>query len=596
MGRTRRVFRLVFTEWPPLVIALASGAGYIFLQLVPPLFIRDAMSIIGGKQGQVVHSIGSAIFWLLIANAFRSVLFLESNQMGHIAGYRVVRNLRLEVYGHLQRLSPAFYTKEKTGFLVSKVVNDVDTMELFVAHALLQVFTSLMLLLGTAVIMFIINWRLAVVSLAPIPPLVFVAFSFGKKMQLNYRALRSSLADLAAQLTDSLSGMVVIQAFTRENAELRKLGARADSLYRHFISASWLFHASSPLIEFLGGLGTVLVLWVGSGALGGASVADLVAFFLYTRFFYVPISQIGQINDQVQNALAGADRIFDVLDAKPEIREAGDAVAPVQPAWSVEFRAVDFGYGNEPDVLHQVSFTVGEGEMLAIVGPSGAGKTTITKLLDRFYDVQRGSILVAGRDVRTLPLQFLRQHVGLVLQDVFLFDGTVLDNLLVGCPDATTDQVIAAAIAANAHEFIVALPDQYETLVGERGVRLSGGQKQRLSIARAILKDAPILVLDEATSSVDTASEALIQEALSRLATAPLGRQVRIGESSLPMRRRTTIVVAHRLSTIKHADRILVMEHGRIVEEGAHEALMQRGGLYSELYRAQLRRQEWGLV
>jgi ABC-type multidrug transport system fused ATPase/permease subunit len=320
------------------------------------------------------------------------------------------------------------------------------------------------------------------------------------------------------------------------------------------------------------------------------------AFFLYTRFFYVPISQIGQINDQVQNALAGADRIFDVLDTKPEIREAGDAVAPVQPAWSVEFRAVDFGYGNEPDVLHQVSLTVGEGEMLAIVGPSGAGKTTITKLLDRFYDVQRGSILVAGRDVRTLPLQFLRQHVGLVLQDVFLFDGTVLDNLLVGCPDATTDQVIAAAIAANAHEFIVALPDQYETLVGERGVRLSGGQKQRLSIARAILKDAPILVLDEATSSVDTASEALIQEALSRLATAPLGRQVLMGESSLPMRRRTTIVVAHRLSTIKHADRILVMEHGRIVEEGAHEALMQRGGLYSELYRAQLRRQEWGLV
>ncbi|MGI8912957.1 MAG: ABC transporter ATP-binding protein [Chloroflexota bacterium] len=595
MGRTRRVFRLVFLQWPPLAIALASGTGYIILQLVPPLFIRDAMSIIGGKQGQVVHSISAAIVWLLIANAFRSVLFLVSNQMGHIAGYRVVRNLRLEVYGHLQRLSPSFYTKEKTGFLVSKVVNDVDTMELFVAHALLQMFTSLILLLGTAVIMFIINWRLAIVSLAPIPPLVIVAFSFGKKMQHNYRSLRSSLADLAAQLTDSLSGMVVIQAFTREDAELRKLGTRADSLYRHFIQASWLFHASSPLIEFLGGLGTILVLWVGSGALGGASISDLVAFFLYTRFFYVPISQIGQINDQVQNALAGAERIFDVLDAKPEIGESGDATAPVLPSWSVEFRAVDFGYSNEPDVLHQVSFRVGEGEMLAIVGPSGAGKTTITKLLDRFYDVQRGAVLIAGRDVRTLPLQFLRQHVGLVLQDVFLFDGSVLDNLLIGRPEATTAQVVAAATAANAHEFIVDLPDRYDTLVGERGVRLSGGQKQRLSIARAILKDAPILVLDEATSSVATASEALIQETLSRLATAPLGSETGDYRTTSP-RRRTTIVVAHRLSTIKHADRILVMERGSIVEEGTHEALMQRGGLYSELYRAQLRRQEWELV
>jgi ABC-type multidrug transport system fused ATPase/permease subunit len=595
MTRTRRVYVLIFAQWQPLAVALAAGAGYIFLQLVPPLFIRDAMSIISGKQGQVVHSIGSAIFWLLVANAFRSVLFLVSNQMGHIAGYRVVRNLRLEVYAHLQRLSPAFYTKEKTGYLVSKVVNDVDTMELFVAHALLQMFTSLMLLLGTAVIMFIINWRLAIVSLAPIPPLIIVAFSFGKKMQHNYRSLRSSLADLAAQLTDSLSGMLVIQAFTREDAELKKLGHRADSLYRHFIQASWLFHASSPLIEFLGGLGTILVLWVGSGALGGASIEDLVAFFLYTRFFYVPISQIGQINDQVQNALAGADRIFDALDAKPEIDDAGAGTAPTHPTWTVEFRDVNFGYGQEPDVLRNVSFRVGEGEMLAIVGPSGAGKTTMTKLLDRFYDVQRGAVLVAGRDVRTLPMQFLRQHVGLVLQDVFLFDGTVLDNLLVGRPDATTAQVIAAAEAANAHEFIVDLPDQYDTMVGERGIRLSGGQKQRISIARAILKDAPILVLDEATSSVDTASETLIQEALSRLATAPLG-SVAPEDSNLPARRRTTIVVAHRLSTIKHADRIIVLEHGSIVEEGAHDVLMQRGGLYSELYRAQLRRQEWELV
>lgn len=588
----------MLAQWQPLALAFAAGAGYIVLQLLPPLFIRDAMSIIAGKHGQVVQSIGAAIWWMLVATGVRSLLFLVSNQMGHVAGYRIVRRLRLDVYAHLQRLSPAFYTKEKTGYLVSKVVNDVDTMELFVAHALLQMFTSVVLLIGTAAIMFAINWRLAVVSLAPIPPLVLVAFSFGKKMQHNYRDLRRSLADLAAQLTDSLSGMMVIQAFTREEAELQRLGQRADSLYKHFIKASWFFHASSPLIEFLGGLGTVLVLWVGSGALGGAPLEDLVAFFLYTRFFYVPISQIGQINDQVQNGLSGAERIFEVLDTKPAIVDAPDAAAPEHPEWSVELRDVEFGYGREADVIRGVSFTVQEGEMLAIVGPSGAGKTTITKLLDRFYDVKRGQVLVAGRDVRKLPLDFLRRNVGLVLQDVVLFDGTVLENLLVGRPDATMEQVVAAARAANAHGFITELPEGYETLVGERGVRLSGGQKQRLSIARAILKDAPILVLDEATSSVDTASEAQIQEALSRLASAPLGADEGPGGNghAVHRRRRTTIVVAHRLSTIRHADRILVMQDGVVVEEGTHPKLMRLGGLYCELYRAQLRRQEWELV
>lgn len=595
MSFGRRVSTLVWAQWPPLVLAFATGAGYIALQLLPPLLIRDALAILGGKPGGLIHSVGAAISWLLAANAVRGVLFLVSNQMGHIAGYRIVRSLRIQVYDHLQKLNPAFYTREKTGNLVSKVVNDVDTMELFVAHALLQLFTSLVMIVGTAVIMFIINWRLALVSLAPIPPLVLVALFYGKQMQENYRSLRRSLADLAAQLTDSLSGIMVVQAFTRERQELKKLERRADALYQHFVKASWLFHASMPLIEFLGSLGTVLVLWVGSGALGGATIEDMVAFFLYIRFFYVPISQIGQINDQVQNALAGAERIFEVLDSTPAVVDAPDARVPEQPEWSVEFHNVTFGYGQEAEVLHDVSFRVAEGEMLAVVGPSGAGKTTMTKLVDRFYDVQGGQVLVGGRDVRTLPLTFLRSHVGLVLQDVFLFDGTIRENLLVGRPDASEAEMVAAARAANVHDFINELPEGYDTFVGERGVRLSGGQKQRVSIARAILKDAPVLILDEATSSVDTASEALIQEALNRLATTPLRRSALAGEAVHP-RRRTTIVVAHRLSTIKHADRIIVLRDGHIAEQGTHTELLQRGGLYSDLYHAQLRRQEWELV
>ncbi len=419
MTFARRVTALVLEQWPPLALAFGAGAAYIGLQLIPPLLIRDGLSMLAGKQGQIVTSLAAAVIWLLSANAVRGLLFLLSNQMGHVAGYRIVRTLRLRVYDHLQRLNPAFYTKEKTGALVSKVVFDVDTMELFVAHALLQLFTSLVLVVGTAAVMFAINPRLALVSLSPIPPLLFIALFYGKKMQQNYRNLRHSLADLAAQLTDSLSGMMVVQAFTREKAELRKLERRADALYTHFVRASWLFHASSPLIEFLGSLGTVLVLWVGSGAFGGASIEDMVAFFLYIRFFYVPISQIGGINDQIQNALAGAERIFAVLDSPPAIVDSPHAEVPVEPHWSVEFDHVTFRYDHDAPVLRDVSFKVREGEMLAIVGASGAGKTTITKLLDRYYDVTSGRILVGGRDIRTLPLAYLRSHVGLVLQDVF---------------------------------------------------------------------------------------------------------------------------------------------------------------------------------
>jgi ATP-binding cassette, subfamily B, bacterial len=585
-----RLTTLVLAHWQPLALALGAGALHIIFQLLPPLFIRDGLAILSGRDGYIATSIALAIILLLISNAARSFLFLVSNQMGHVAGYRMVRDLRLDVYRHLQLMTPSFYARSKTGTLVAKVVNDVEQMELFVAHALLQLFTTLVMVVGIAVIMVLINPLLALVALLPIPPLIIVAVVYAKKMQANYRDLRRSLGDMAAALQDNLSGMMVIQAFTRERTELERLRTKTDHLYGHFVRASWLFHASFPLIEFLGGLGTVLVLWMGAQALGGVPLEDLVIFFLYLRYFYQPISQIGQINDQVQNALASAERIFEVLDTDPEIQDRPGVKAPVSVRWDLAFDDVHFSYGPDGEVLRGVSFVAREGEMVAIVGPSGAGKTTITKLIGRFHDPEAGQVQIGGHDLRSLPLDFIRSNISLVLQDVFLFDGTVRENLLVGRADATEDEVIAAAQAANAHEFIAQLPLGYETRVGERGVLLSGGQKQRLSIARALLKDAPILVLDEATSSVDTASEALIQQALNRLAGGG------VDSAGLTRPRRTSIVVAHRLSTIKHADRIIVLSDGRIVEEGTHDYLLVAGGLYSELYNAQLRRQEWELV
>jgi ATP-binding cassette subfamily B protein/subfamily B ATP-binding cassette protein MsbA len=395
---------------------------------------------------------------------------------------------------------------------------------------------------------------------------------FSKISRPMFKEAQKEIAEVSAILQDNFSGIKEIKAFTQEEYESKRTLSRIAAYTRAILRALKLSNAFHPSIEFVSGLGTVIVIFFG-GRLALANqlaLEDLVAFLLYLNTFYQPITSFGMINEGIQHALASAERVFEILNEEPEIKDAPDAIEVDRVKGKIEFRNVSFRYVDDVPVLKNVSFKVNPGEMIALVGPTGVGKTTIANLIPRFYDPDSGQILIDDIDIRKIKLSSLRKQISMVSQDVFLFNGTVKENILYGRPDATDEEVIAAAKAANAHDFIMELPEGYNTRVGERGVKLSGGQKQRISIARALLKDAPILILDEATSSVDTQTEKLIQEALENL-----------------MKNRTTIVIAHRLSTIRDADQIIVLKDGEIVEAGRHNELLKKGGLYSQLCKAQ---------
>ena len=567
----KRLLGYMRPYWKPLVVTGALLLLHTGLNLLPPLFQREIVDQVIGTRD--LSRLGVMIATLIGVYAVLQFVDFGDLYVRHALGERFIFDLRVRIYAHLQRLSLSFFERTSTGELMSRVTNDVNALEQFVTHGVALTAVDLLRLLGASAVLLALDWQLALVVLIPLPVMAFGLRRFNQRARPIYRRVRDRLGDINAKLQDNLAGIRVIQAFGQEEAELAHFSDTSERYYRERLRGLRTWSTFFPTLHFLAALGGVLVLGFGARLVvnGQLSLGTLVAFLSYITSFYQPLRRLTEVGNVFQQAIAAGERIFELLDEVPEIRDAPDAVALDEIEGDVIFDDVHFCYGDGDEVLHDVEFRMAPGEVVALVGPSGAGKTSIANLLCRFYDPGHGRILVDGHDLRGVQIRSLRQHVAVVLQDTFLFNTTVRENLLYGKPDASEEETVAAAEAAYAHEFIQQLPQGYDTEIGERGVKLSGGQKQRLALARAILADPRILILDEATSSVDAEAEYLIQQALEEV-----------------MKGRTSLVIAHRLSTIRNADKIIALEEGRIREVGDHHELLARGGLYSQLYQRQL--------
>ncbi len=571
MKSLKFVFQFTGKYTGVLALTILSMLLLVGVQLFAPWIVRSMISAISdpGVDPADLAQITRLALLALGLYLLRAVLQFVRSYMAHVAGWSVVADVRAAVYEHLQRLSLRFYETKQTGQLMSRVVNDTDLIESLIAHAIPDLAANSLMLVGVIAVLSGINWQLTLLSMVPVPLIILGMQGYSKYVRPAFRTRQSELGKLSATLNDNLSGVREIKAFAREESEASRV-LNHIILYRDSnLRALRLMATFHPFVTFSSSLGTIILIYFGGRFVLGQTldIADLVAFFLYLELLYQPVRELSGVWENVQQALAGAERVAELLDEAPDIIEKPDAVALQGRArGEIEFKGVGFGYSVGDTILKNVNLKITPGMVVALVGPTGVGKTTLANLIPRFYDVCDGSITLDGHDIRDLTLNSIRQQISIVLQDIFLFHGTARENILFGRKDATEEEMIQASRIANAHEFITRLPDGYDTLLGERGVRLSGGQKQRMAIARAVLKDTPILILDEATSSVDTETELLIQQALEKLMVG-----------------KTVVVIAHRLSTIRSADLIVVLQDNGIVEQGTHEELIALDGLYKRL-------------
>ncbi|MGH7412460.1 MAG: ABC transporter ATP-binding protein [Candidatus Methylomirabilis sp.] len=517
----------------------------------------------------VITFIGGILFFVFVAKG--ALMYLQQILMRSVSE-RVKKDIRNDLYGHLQTLSLGFYTRRSTGELMSRLTFDIESLGGAATDFFRNALREPLNIIGLLILLFMIKWQLALLSLVVLPCAILPIVKFGKKIRTRGLRMHERRATLDTILEETISGVRIVKAFAMEDYERGRFAKANEAVFHAMMRVVKVDALTSPVLEILGAIGIALAVWVGGYLVYSHALSPgaFMAFLGALASLYQPVKRLSQIHNDIQRGLAGVSRVFELMDTQSEVVERPDALTLGRMQEGVQFHNLSFGYGPERVVLQGISFSAKLGEIVAIVGSSGAGKTTLLNLLPRFYDPTGGFITIDGVEISRVTIRSLREQMGIVTQDTILFDDTVFNNIAYGQPGVAPDQVVEAARIANAEEFIATLPEGYQTRIGERGVRLSGGQKQRIAIARAILKNPPLLILDEATSALDAESERLVQEALDRL-----------------MQNRTSFVIAHRLSTIIRADKILVLDGGRLVEQGTHAELMARRGAYWRLYETQ---------
>lgn len=540
--------------------------------LYVPWIVRDVIDkVFQNKDSDLLNLISLGIVVIFFA---RGIFYYGQSYLMNYVGESIVIDVRGIVYRKLMTLSTHFFDTNKLGTIMSYVTNDVAALQGAMVANSIEIITETSVLIGSVGAMVYLDWKLTLFTFCTFPVVLFFMDFFGKKIRKSGHRIQQATADITSILQETLAATRVVKSFVRELYEIARFDQQNKANFYANMKSAKLMGTLSPVIEFIAALGVTAIIWFGGRSVIGGDITagSLVAFLVYAINISNPIKRIARVLGSIQKALAAAERVFYIMDLTDTIPQKPDAITLPSVEGNVEFRHVSFAYNKGETILHDVSFSAKPGQAIALVGPSGAGKSTVASLLPRFYDVTEGAIFVDGHDVRDVTLASLREQVGIVPQETNLFNDTVYNNILYGRLDATRDEVIAAAKAANADEFIQQLPKGYDTQLGDRGVNISGGQRQRISIARAILKNPRILILDEATSALDTESERIVQEALDRLMVG-----------------RTSFVIAHRLSTIQNAAKIIVLDKGSIVEEGTHQQLMAKHGLYAHLHDIQFK-------
>jgi len=564
---------LVFTRryWVRLFLAFVCLMGTTAFGMAVPWIIREAIDTVidYGERGFLFLAAAA----LIGASALRGISAFGHMYLSEIVSQKTAYDIRNAIYDQLQRLNFAYHDKTQTGQLMSRATADVEAIRMFFGRGLLHLAQLLFLFVGIAYILVSMNWKLAVISLSFLPLIGFRAATVSLHLRPIWLKVQQMLGVMGTTLEENLTGVRVVKTFCQQEQESKKFYAEANQLYHEQINAVRQMAFNMPLMAFLITLPTALILWYGGLQVisGNLTIGGLTQFILYLGMMVMPVRRLGGFTNMISRATSAGQRILEILDAESPIRENPDAIELGNVKGRICFENVSFSYDSAGPVLKDISFSVQPGELVALVGTSGSGKSTLAHLIPRFYDVSTGAITADGIDIRNVKVSSLRKNVGIVQQDIFLFSDTIRHNIAYGAVNADMKQIVTAAKAAYLHDFVRSLPDSYETWVGERGITLSGGEKQRLAIARTLLTDPGILILDDSTSSVDAEIEHLIRQALDRL-----------------IKGRTTFIITHRLPIVKNADLILVLDEGRIVEQGRHRDLMAKNGLYKQIYQSQL--------